>query len=140
VTDTRESNPLDLSPLKTERYKLDTGDYSVKTLENRVTVEVKEIGDFINCCTFERERFERELARMRDFTHKAIVIKGDWSTIVMKQYRSNTAPLAVLGSAMSFAMSANVSIIMAGDHKTAGQLVARLLWVSANQIHRQKNS
>lgn len=138
ITDTRESNPLNLSPLRTERKKLDTGDYSCAGMEEILTVEVKELGDFVQCCTFHRDRFERELQRMREYKYKAIVVKSTWGHIERKAYRGATNPLAVLGSAMGFAMTANVPIIMAEDHHTAGRLVARFLWVAANR--HQKSS
>lgn len=140
VQDTRESNPLSLFPFtKIIRKCLKTADYSLEGAEHLVAIELKELGDFVKCCTYDRERFEAELYRMREYEYKAIVIKSTWSAIERKSYRGATSPLAVLGSAMAFAMTANVSIIMAEDHQTAGRLVARLLWIAANRIHRKKS-
>ncbi len=136
IIDTRESRPLSLSPLKIERACLETADYSIKGHEDKVALELKELPDFIACCTFERDRFERELVRMRDFKHKAIVIKATWSEIEQESYRSKTKNLAVFGSAAAFAMDANVSIIMAENHKIADIYVTRFLWIAANRIHR----
>lgn len=138
VYDTREQNPLTLDPLKSIRKHLKTGDYSVTGYEDKITVEVKALDDFVGCCTWGRERFERELVRMLDYKWRGIVIKSTWAAIEMKQYRSQTAPLAVLGSAMAFAGRYGVSIIMAGDHSAAGILVSRFLWVAANDCHREK--
>lgn len=138
VVDTREQNPLDLNPLCTTRHGLKTGDYSVVGYEDKITVEVKALDDFITCCTTERERFERELVRMREYPWRLIVIKSHWAAIHLKQYRSRIQPLAVLGSMMAFAGSSNVSIVMAGDHATSGTLVARFLWVAAKNLHREK--
>lgn len=138
VQDTREQKPLDVSPLKSVVKCLKTGDYSVLSQEDKITVEVKALDDFISCCTWGRERFERELVRMQAYKWRLIVIKSHWSAIQLKQYRSQTNPLAVLGSAMAFAGKYNVSIVMAGDHETAGTLVARFLWVAANDLHREK--
>jgi len=138
ICDTREQSPLCLEPLKTITRGLKTGDYSVDTLEDRITVERKSLNDFVQCCTYSRERFERELERMREYRFRAIVVESTWANIEMKQYHGQTHPNAVLGSAMAFAMSANVPIIMAGSHGTAGKLVARLLWVAANRIFREQ--
>jgi hypothetical protein len=138
IVDTREQNPLDLSPLNTITTGLKTGDYSVVGYEDKITAEVKALDDFIGCCTGERDRFERELVRMREYPWRIIVIKSDWAKIHLKQYRSRIVPMAVIGSMMSFAASTNVSIMMAGDHATAGILVSRFLWLAANHLHREK--
>lgn len=135
IADTREKYPLDLAPLNVVRKCLKTGDYSVLGYESSITVELKELDDFVQCCTTSRERFERELERMLAYPYRAIVIKSTWGAIERQEYRSEIVPQAVIGSAMGFAMNANVSIIMAEDHKKAGLLVARLLWVSANRCH-----
>lgn len=113
-----------------------TGDYGILGFEDQVSIEVKALDDFVMCCTSERARFERELTRLREFKYKAVVIKSSWSAIELKQYHGRTHPNSVLGSAMGFALSANVPIIMAGDHATAGKLVARLLYVSASRLTR----
>lgn len=136
IIDTREQLPLDLSPLISIRGTLKTGDYSLQGYEDHICIERKGLSDFIQCCTFQRERFERELERLRVFDYKAIVIEGTWANIELKQYRGTTHPNAVLGSAMAFAMSANVAIIMAESHATAGKLVARLLYVAGNRLLR----
>jgi len=116
-----------------------TGDYGILEYPDKITVELKETSDIIQCCTTSRDRFERELVRMREYPYRAIVVMGTWEEIASGNYRSAIKPQAVLGSLMAFAMSANVSIIMAEDRKKAGLLVARLLWVAANQCHRTKN-
>lgn len=136
IIDTREQMPLDLQPLATVRGTLKTGDYSLQGYEEKVSIERKSLDDFIQCCTYQRERFERELDRLREFTYKAIVVESTWSAIELKQYRGASHPNSILGSAMGFALSANVPIIMAGSHATAGKLVARLLWVSGNRLLR----
>lgn len=138
--DTREKDghELDLKPLLFVKKKLSTGDYSVVGYEDKITIETKYLDDFIACMTAERDRFEAELVRMRGYQHRAIVIKASWSDIEWGRYRSKMPFQAVMGSAMAFAMSANVSILMAENHKNAGVMVARLLWVAANKCHRDQ--
>lgn len=137
ISDTREQTPLDLSPLRVERLGLKTGDYSLKGAEHLVCVERKSLNDFVGCCTKERERFERELDRMCEFKYRAIVIESSWSSIEAKFYHGLATPNAVLGSALGFAMSANVSVLMADNHARAGKMVARMLWIAASRIHRK---
>lgn len=137
IYDTREQYPLDLAPLKSVRKTLKTADYSVENYTDKIAVELKTLDDIVQCCTTSRDRFEAELVRMRQYSHRAIVVMSTWGAIEREEYRSAIKPQAVLGSLMAFAMSANVSIIMAEDRKKAGLLVARLLWVAASQLHRQ---
>lgn len=135
IRDSREQKELDISPLRYETACLKTGDFSVKGFEDKITIELKALDDFVGCVTFERERFERELERMKAYPYRLIVVKSSWSKIYMKHYRSSVPPNAVMGSAMSFQMTA--PIVMAENHSMAGILVARFLWVAASRCHRQ---
>lgn len=137
IIDTREQMPLNTEPLISKRGTLSTGDYSIEGYENLITVEVKALSDFVGCCTHSRDRFERELVRMREYPYRAIVVKSTWSAIELKQYHGATHPNAVLGSAMAFAMSAQVPIIMSGGgYVITSKLVARLLWVAGNRCQK----
>lgn len=137
IVDTREQLPADLTPLTTIRRTLKTGDYSVHNLEEKIAIERKSLPDFIACCGKERERFEKEIERLRAFDHRAIVVEGDWGTIDLKQYRGAMHPNAILGSALGWALC-NVSIIMAGDKIRASKMIARMLWIAANRCYREK--
>jgi len=127
--------PLDLSPLKIVTKGLKTGDYSVQGYEDKIAIERKSLQDFIACCGKERARFEREIDRLDGYRYRAIVIEADWAAIDLKQYRGAMHPNAIVGSALGFALS-NVSVIMAGDRIRAGKMIARMLWIAANRIHR----
>jgi ERCC4-type nuclease len=140
VIDTREQLPLDLSPLTITKKALKTGDYSLLGYETEVAFERKSLGDFIMCCTFERERFEREIERLTVFKYKAIFIESNWSTIALKQYRGQTNPNAALSSAAGFAMSANVSIVMSDSHSMTGRLVRHWLQVAYRRILRNQST
>jgi uncharacterized protein (DUF433 family) len=54
VIDTREQGPLNLSPLRTVRRTLLTGDYSVRGLESVVAVERKSLADLVACTGLQR--------------------------------------------------------------------------------------
>lgn len=137
ITDTREKLQLDLSPLETEVKGLKVGDYSVLGMEDEIAIERKSLGDLIVCVTHERERFDRNIEKLKKYKYKAIVVEADWCAIDMKQYRSVVEPAAVYGSLMGWALY-DISIIFAGDRIRAGKMVARLLWVAANRINRDR--
>ena len=81
VVDTREQAPFDLSPMKTERATLTTGDYSIKSLEHIVAIERKSLPDLVQCVGRDRKRFVRELQRLKAFPVSAVIVESTWSTI-----------------------------------------------------------
>lgn len=132
IRDSREQKPLDLAPLKVRAGTLQTGDYSVAGLEHVIAIERKELSDLIQCVTRERERFEKEMQRLLAYPCRAIVVEADWSTIELKQYRSQAHPNSVMGSLMSW-IAQGVPIIMIGDRARANVWVARLLFLAAKR-------
>lgn len=135
IIDTREQTPVDLSPLRSIRKGLKTGDYSVEGYEEKIAIERKSLQDFIGCCGSSRTRFEKEVARLQTYPYRSIVVEGVWGSIEAKQYRGQIHPNAVIGSALGWALS-NISIVMAGTPILAGKMIARMLWIAANRIHR----
>lgn len=64
VIDTREQKPLEFPHLQTVRGTLQTGDYGLQGLPDW-GIERKSVPDMVNSLTGERERFWRELERLR---------------------------------------------------------------------------
>jgi ERCC4-type nuclease len=100
VIDTREQTPLTFANLPSERGTLQSGDYSARGLEELFAVERKSIADLVACCTVERERFERELHRLRGFRFARLLIVGCEAEITTHRYRGNTSPKSVLHTAL----------------------------------------
>lgn len=61
---------------------LNTGDYSIDTLEHAVTVERKSLADLYSTLGQGRDRFERELVRMSEMDFAAVVVEADWPSII----------------------------------------------------------
>lgn len=89
LIDTREQHPYTFQgiladakhgrvPLivHTEIATLKTGDYSIDSMEHLVCVERKSLADAYGTFGGGRERFERELERMLEFDHAAVVIES----------------------------------------------------------------
>jgi ERCC4-type nuclease len=75
VYDSREQSPLIFTHLESIRGTLQTGDYSILGLEQLFSIERKSIDDLVCCCMGEnRERFERELHRIRGFSFKRLLV------------------------------------------------------------------
>jgi DNA excision repair protein ERCC-4 len=99
VVDTREITPLTFERLASVRGTLQSGDYSVAGLEDLFSIERKTVSDLVGCCMGEnRERFERELHRLRGYRFKRLLLVGSEAEILAGQYHSNIKPQAVLAS------------------------------------------
>ena len=77
LVDSREQAPWRFpDDIETARATLATGDYSVAGLESHVCIERKSLSDLVACLGVERDRFKRELARMRAFALAVVVVEG----------------------------------------------------------------
>src|SRR4051812_38970342 len=96
VVDTREQTPLLFSRLSSTTGTLATGDYSIAGAEELFSVERKTIGDLVSCCTGpRRERFERELHRLRGFRFKRLLVIGRRTDVEAGRYYSKLPATSV---------------------------------------------
>lgn len=61
---------------------LDSGDYSLLGFERRIAVERKSLSDAYSTFCHDRDRFERELARLNELEFAGVVIEAAWPTIL----------------------------------------------------------
>ena len=81
IIDTREQLPLFIERppkgLVMVRDYLEVGDYSARGFEKGgITIERKTVPDLLNCLGNDRDRFKRELEKMRGYEWGAIVVEG----------------------------------------------------------------
>ena len=141
IVDTREQTPLDLAPLRVEVGTLDTGDYSIRGLEAVVRVERKSLPDLVACCGRERERFEREVARLLAYPVRILVVEATWEQVeahcpAMPSWRGQVTSSQVVGSLIGW-QAAGLAIHMSGNHERAGRHVGRLLFTVARRRWRE---
>lgn len=74
LVDTREHTPLVFTHLQSERAALQSGDYSVRGLEDVFAVERKSMSDLVGSLKSGRDRFMRELHRLRGFTFARLLV------------------------------------------------------------------
>lgn len=95
VVDAREKMPYTFQSIKsdakdgrrlidvtTQWQTLESGDYSIKGYEQRVSIERKSLEDAFSTFGKGRARFEKELRRLCAFQVSAVVIESDWTTIL----------------------------------------------------------
>ncbi len=136
VIDTREQIPLDLAPLRSEPGTLTTGDYSIRGLEHLVAIERKSLPDLLQCIGKHRARFEREIQRLLAFPARVLVVESTWSDIERGEWRGKVIPSAAIGSLLGW-VAMGLPVIMASDHRRAGQYVSRLLYTVARRRWRE---
>jgi ERCC4-type nuclease len=127
IIDTREKLPLDFRHIKeatVESGTIQTGDYSIKGLEHLFSIERKSIPDLVGSLTTGRDRFERELHRLRGYRFKRLLIIGHRSEIEAHKYRSKVSPNSILASLNAFEVRYDIPFIFANG-KVASDLVYR---------------
>ena len=136
VIDTREQDPIVFHRLTSQRETLVTGDYSVKGLEHLFSVERKSISDLVGCCMGDnRERFERELHRLRGFRFKRLLIVGTEAEIQKGDYRSNIKPQAVTGTLRAFEVRYDVPVVFCDTaDSAANRIESWAYWFSREMV------
>ena len=150
IIDTREQTPLAPTRLPYVRAGLTTGDYSVQGLQHQFAVERKSIADLVACCKSgtkaaegERERFERELARLSAYCvpgrFGALLIIGTIGDIEAGAYRSEIAPKAVIASLWSWRMRYGVQTVFRGSPAAGALWLEDCAWWYARAVTEQAN-
>ncbi len=133
IVDSREQNPLAFD-LPTVTGTLDTGDYSVSGLTHLIAVERKSVPDLLACIGHGRERFKRELARLRRFRFRLLIVEADAATLELGEWRSKLKPAHVLGALAAWTVQFSLPIWLAGNHAAAGRFVERYLFQCARCV------
>lgn len=139
ICDTREQLPFDLSPIKTIRSTIATGDYSVLGLSHCIAVERKSLADLVGCIGNDRERFEKEIQRLMAYETRAIIVEGSWLDLETGHWRSRVSPKAAVGSVLSW-IARGIPILMAGDRARASRMCGHLLFLAARKRWRELQS
>jgi ERCC4-type nuclease len=134
IIDSRESTPLKFPPhVKTESAGLISADYSVKGLEHLIGIERKTLSDLCGSLTSGRERFFRELTRLRGYQFKRLLVIGKRSDIEQGAYRSKVAPKSILASLNAIEARFDCPVVFA-DEAEGAKLVERWCYYFAREI------
>jgi DNA excision repair protein ERCC-4 len=140
VIDTREQEPLVFSRLQSVRGTLTTGDYSIQGLQELFSIERKSVEDLVGCCMGEnRERFERELHRLRGFRFKRLLVIGSRGEIETMRYHSRISPKSVLGSLAAWEVRFDLPVVFAATPTEAASQIERWCWYFVREIVESAN-
>ena len=133
IVDTREQEPFAFTG-ETVEGTLATGDYSVKGLEHLITVERKSLPDLLACVGRERDRFKRELQRLRAYRFRLLVVESDAAELEGGTWQSRVRPSHVLGSLAAWTAQYALPIWLGGNHDACGRFVERYLFQAARTV------
>lgn len=122
IVDTREQNPYHFKgyPVEITAGTLNAGDYSIPGFEADIAIERKELGDLMGCLTHDRDRFTRELERLRGYDSAALLIEAPFKAISGGQYRNRITPKAAVQSLFSIMQNYRMPVLFA-DNRAAGE-------------------
>lgn len=83
-----------------------------------------------------RQRFERELHRLRGFDFARVLIVGTESDIINHRYRSKTPPKSVLRSLYAFEARYGIPFVFGGSERRSAALIERWSYWHAREAHR----
>lgn len=129
IIDTREQEPysFDSRLAAAVRRALPAGDYSVQGLEGRVAVERKTLDDFVSTVIHARQRFLDELRKLAEYTAACVVVEAGVADVLLRHYRGDAHPNAVLGNAISIILDFRVPVFFCGNRQAACQFVQAYL-------------
>lgn len=140
LIDTREQTPYHFLGLEcpatrrpylvrtiTDQY-LETGDYSIAGLSDRITIERKSLSDWHGSIGGDREREERKASRMAEFEFAAYVIESDWQGMKDNWPKSaQISPLVSSGTIISWSMRYGIHFFLMPSRRDAEKITFRLL-------------
>jgi ERCC4-type nuclease len=135
IVDTREQAPLQLD-LQTVVMGLTSGDYSFVGGVHLFSIERKSLDDLVGCVTRERERFERELIRLRGYRFRRLLIVGTPEELEAGRYVSATPPAAIFSSLATWEVRFDVPVVFAATPELAGDLVSSWIRAFARELAR----
>ena len=117
IRDSREQATFAFSGLPVEVLvgALEAGDYSVAGFTPRIAVERKELQDLVGCLSGERDRFARELARLRGCDCAAVVVEAPVHALRSGNYLGRLDAGAAWQSVLAFTQRLQVPFIFCAD-------------------------
>lgn len=136
IIDTREQARLVFTRLPTITAALLTGEHSVAGLEDHFAAERKSTADLVACCVGDnRDRFFRELHRLRGFLFKRLLIVGTAEEVERGTYRSQVKPAAVLATLSALEVRFDVPVVFASLREEAAcKIESWVYWFAREQV------
>jgi ERCC4-type nuclease len=127
LVDSREQRPLRIRAYPGRVAGLPTGDYSILGIEGPeclgFAVERKSLDDLAASLSRGRDRFFREVERLRVYRFSAILIEGWRADIEAHRYRSQMTPAAILETISAIETRTPIKVVFVGDASGAARIL-----------------
>jgi ERCC4-type nuclease len=145
-TDHFGSSTTRIATLKESDYSASVDDSTALSIR----LERKSLADLYGCFGQHRERFVAELARLRTYDYRALIIEAALDDIIDGYEHSRVSPRAALGSLCAWAVRYGPAVWSGGDHSSAAAIAQWLLeafaigvlhrtpWHSTNRAHPRR--
>ncbi len=139
IVDTREKQPWELNSARVlgrEFRKLDTGDYTVEGLEDKLCIDRKaNVNEIAGNIT--QVRFKKELVRIKEFPHAFLILEASAQDVLDYPHSSNLPPkilkkIKINGNFLMRCLNRmqikyNFNIIYAGNRENAQRIAVNLM-------------
>ena len=143
VIDSREQLPYCFEKFQDvviHRGALAEGDYSLLGCEHSISIERKELGDLVNCLSHDRDRFTKELNRLRPYPFRCVIVEASLTDIARHRYRSNMLPQAALQSVFALMVRFNIPFLFTDNRGGGEYAVYSLLAKYARELQKQADA
>lgn len=126
IRDTREQAGYtfsDFPDVQATTETLVTGDYSLHGFTDRIAIERKALNDLLGCLTANRDRFFRELERLRAYDAAALVVEATYKDIALGRYRSRIPAETVIQSLVSIQANFRLPVVFSGSAQAGEKFV-----------------
>jgi ERCC4-type nuclease len=139
IRDTREQRKLCPRRLPFVDETLPTGDYGIQHLSGLFIVEKKSLDDLCASITKERDRFCRELERIKAARFRRLLITAYDSEVKTHRYRSAVEPKVIFNTLASFEVKYDLPYVFAGDEEHAAAILEGWAWYFARSVVEESN-
>ena len=84
-----------------------------------VAEERKSLDDFVSTVIHSRERFHRELRKLAEYRAACVVVEGSVLDVLLRRYRGEAHPSAVLGSALAIILDFRIPVFFCSSRQAA---------------------
>lgn len=132
IQDSREQAPYAFpasryADVAVEAGALQTGDYSLYGLTDRIAIERKSLSDLTGTLTSGRDRFQRECERGRGLEYFGLVIEASMEDVRRHNYQSRMTPQSLLQTLAAYSVRYGLHIHWCGGREGGEYMTFSLL-------------
>lgn len=137
LIDEREKLPLSFPDYKVEFVTLKVGDYTAKGYERKFAAERKSKDDFLHCLYHDRERLDRQLARLNALPAKLLIIEANALDLERRNWShaDELTPEAINAYIQKWHVR-GLPIEFVGTHERASTHVLEFLHQAASELNQ----